>query len=87
MYIGKSSYLYGQQERPDVLEQEVGEEVVAARSYDGDEVGDAQQWYDDQEGLGGLPVLVVVFFRCIGRGAELGDDHLPKLSAHLANLL
>ena len=51
--------LGGQQQGPQVLEQAVGEAAGVAGPQDGDDVGDAQQGDDHQQGLGGLPVLVV----------------------------
>ncbi len=54
---GDDGPLERQQQRPDDLEAEVP--VSSSGRHQRDQVGDAQQRDDDQEGLGRLPVLPV----------------------------
>ena len=48
-------------------------------AVDGEDVSDAEKGDDDQQGLRGLPVLVVVLLGCGRRGAQLRDHHLRNI--------
>ena len=55
--------LGGEEHRPHVNKHQIDEGALVGRSDDGDEVGDAEQWNDDKEGLSGSPILKRHFFK------------------------
>jgi len=78
------SHLYGEEEGPGVDEGQVhADPAVGAGPAQGDEVGDAEQGDDDQQGLGRLPMLVMLMRLPLGGGLmrlrrvrpQLGDHH------------
>ena len=68
-------YLSGEQERPDVPKDGGGDGGLL-RLKEGDEVGGAQEGQDDEQGPGGLPVLVVAFVARVR--AKLADHDLKN---------
>lgn len=72
---GDGKALGGEEDGAQVDEEEVGGGGGVAGPEDGDDVGDAQEGDDDQEGLRRLPVLVVCGLPALPAPPQLGHHH------------